>query len=123
MTLLVPTVCTSYPVSLATLFAIATFCYAGMANALPSDMFYSESVATVSGMGGTAAGLGTVIASLLIGHLSNARSAMGTASFDLSCHGCGDGASRSHEFDTYIGAQYRGYTERTRPRSIVSGSR
>lgn len=85
MTLLVPTVYTNNPALLATLFAIATFCYAAfstMTNVLPSDMFYSESVATVSGMGGTAAGLGTVIASLLIGHLSDARSAMGTASFD-----------------------------------------
>ena len=85
MTLLVPTVYTNNPALLATLFAIATFCYAAfstMTNVLPSDMFYSESVATVSGMGGTAAGLGTVIASLLIGHLSDARSSMGTASFD-----------------------------------------
>lgn len=85
MTLLIPTVFTNNPVLLATLFAMATFCYAAfstMTNVLPSDMFYSESVASVSGMGGTAAGLGTVIASLLIGHLTDARSAMGTAAFD-----------------------------------------
>jgi MFS transporter, ACS family, hexuronate transporter len=85
MTLLVPTVHTNNPAALATLFALATFCYAAfstMTNVLPSDMFYSESVATVSGMGGTAAGLGTVIASLLIGRLSDERSAMGAASFD-----------------------------------------
>lgn len=85
MILLVPTVYTNSPELLAALFASATFCYAAfstIANVLPSDMFYSESVATVSGLGGTAAGLGTVVASLLIGHLSDERSSLGTESFD-----------------------------------------
>jgi ACS family hexuronate transporter-like MFS transporter len=53
-----------------------------MANVLPSDLFYSESVATVSGLSGTAAGLGTIVAFKLIGHFSDARSAMAGHSFD-----------------------------------------
>jgi ACS family hexuronate transporter-like MFS transporter len=42
-----------------------------MANVLPSDLFASESVASVSGLGGSAAGLGTIIAFKLIGHFSD----------------------------------------------------
>jgi ACS family hexuronate transporter-like MFS transporter len=53
-----------------------------MANVLPSDLFHSESVASVSGISGTAAGLGTIIAFKLIGHFSDVRSAMTTHSFD-----------------------------------------
>jgi ACS family hexuronate transporter-like MFS transporter len=53
-----------------------------MANVFPSDLFYSESVATVSGMSGTAAGLGTIVAFKLIGHYSDARQAMAGHSFD-----------------------------------------
>lgn len=55
------------------LFALATFSYAAfstIANVLPSDLFKSESVASVSGMSGTGAGIGTIIAFLLIGHVS-----------------------------------------------------
>ena len=47
-----------------------------MANVLPSDLFYSESVASVAGMSGTAAGLGTIVAFKLIGYFSDARQAM-----------------------------------------------
>ena len=53
-----------------------------MANVLPSDLFHSQSVATVSGLSGTAAGLGTIVAFKLIGHFSDARSAMAGHSFD-----------------------------------------
>jgi len=49
---------------------------------LPSDLFYSESVASVAGMSGTAAGLGTIVAFILIGHFSDARQALGGHSFD-----------------------------------------
>jgi MFS transporter, ACS family, aldohexuronate transporter len=56
--------------ALAGLFAISTFAYASfstMALVLPSDLFASESVATVSGMSGTGAGLGTIASTYLIG--------------------------------------------------------
>ena len=53
-----------------------------MANVLPSDLFTSESVATVSGMSGTGAAIGTIIVFELAGHLSDARVATGTHLFD-----------------------------------------
>src|ERR1700723_2088849 len=67
------------------LFAFATFSYAGftiMANVLPSDLYHSESVASVSGLSGTGAGIGTIIAFKFIGYLSDARRGTGTHSFD-----------------------------------------
>jgi len=74
MTLLIPTVFTSSLFSLAGLFAVSTFAYASfstMALVLPSDLFPSASVATVSGMSGTGAGLGTIISTYLIGYVSD----------------------------------------------------
>ena len=53
-----------------------------MANVLPSDLFRSESVASVAGLSGTGAGIGTIIAFKLIGYFSDARQATGTHSFD-----------------------------------------
>lgn len=85
VSMLIPTVFTSNLSLIALLFALATFSYAAfstMANVLPSDLFYSESVASVAGMSGTAAGLGTIVAFKLIGHFSDARQAMGGHSFD-----------------------------------------
>jgi ACS family hexuronate transporter-like MFS transporter len=60
---------TSY-VHLLTCFAVATFSYAAMstmANTLPADLFQSRTVATVAGMAGTAAGTGTLLATLITG--------------------------------------------------------
>ncbi len=74
MALLIPTVFTSNLFALAGLFAVSTFAYASfstMALVLPSDLFRSESVATVSGMSGTGAGLGTIISTYLIGYVSD----------------------------------------------------
>jgi ACS family hexuronate transporter-like MFS transporter len=74
MTLLIPTVFTSSLFALASLFAISTFAYASfstMALVLPSDLYRSTSVATVSGMSGTGAGLGTIISTYLIGYVSD----------------------------------------------------
>ncbi len=74
MTLLIPTVFTSSLFSLAGLFAISTFAYASfstMALVLPSDLYNTSSVATVSGMSGTGAGLGTIISTYLIGYVSD----------------------------------------------------
>ena len=85
MTLLILTIFTNNLFLITGLFAIVTFTYAGfttMANVLPSDLFNSESVASVSGVSGTGAGIGTIIAFELIGHISDARQAMGTHSFD-----------------------------------------
>jgi ACS family hexuronate transporter-like MFS transporter len=51
-------------------FAVATCSYAAMstmANSLPADMFQSRTVASVAGLAGTAAGLGTIGATYLIG--------------------------------------------------------
>ncbi len=85
VTMLLPTVFTTRLSLIALLFAIATFSYAAfstIANVLPSDLFYSESVASVAGMSGTAAGLGTIVAFKLIGHFSDARQALAGHSFD-----------------------------------------
>jgi len=74
MTLLIPTVFTSNLFALAGLFAVSTFAYASfstMALVLPSDLYRSESVATVSGMSGTGAGIGTIISTYLIGYVSD----------------------------------------------------
>src|SRR2546423_7488558 len=74
MTLLIPTIFTSNLLSLAGLFAVSTFAYASfstMALVLPSDLYRSESVATVSGMSGTGAGIGTIISTYLIGYISD----------------------------------------------------
>jgi len=83
--MLIPAVFTNDVSVIALLFATATFSYAAfstMANVLPSDLFHSESVASVAGMSGTAAGLGTIVAFKLIGYFSDARQALGTHSFD-----------------------------------------
>jgi len=74
MTLLIPTIFTSSLLALAGLFAVSTFAYAAfstMALVLPSDLYRSESVATVSGMSGTGAGIGTIISTFLIGYVSD----------------------------------------------------
>lgn len=85
VTMLLPTIFTTSLYVIAFLFALATFSYAAfstMANVLPSDLFHSESVATVSGLSGTGAGLGTIIAFKLIGHFSDTRQALAGHSFD-----------------------------------------
>jgi len=77
MTLLIPTIFTSSLLALAGLFAVSTFAYASfstMALVLPSDLYRSDSVATVSGMSGTGAGVGTIISTFLIGYVSDRSS-------------------------------------------------
>ncbi len=69
----------------ALLFALATFSYAAfftIANVLPSDLYTSESVASVSGLSGTGAGIGTIVAFKLIGHFSDSLQSRSTHSFD-----------------------------------------
>ena len=85
MMLLIPTVFTVKLWVLTVLFAVATFCYGAfttIANVLPSDLFHNESVASVSGLSGTGAAIGTIIVFELAGRLSDARVATGTHLFD-----------------------------------------
>jgi len=83
--LLIPTIFTTTLYVITLLFALATFSYAAfstIANVLPSDLFESGSVASVSGSGGTGSGIGTIIAFELIGHYSDLRQGMATHVFD-----------------------------------------
>lgn len=76
VTMLIPTVWTTNLYAITTLFALATFSYAAfstIANVLPSDLYESGSVASVSGLSGTGSGIGTIIAFQLIGHYSDLR--------------------------------------------------
>jgi ACS family hexuronate transporter-like MFS transporter len=85
VTLLIPTIFTVNLPALTVLFALATFCYGSyttIANVLPSDLFFPGSVASVSGLSGTGAAIGTIIVFELAGYLSDARVATGTHVFD-----------------------------------------
>ncbi|HET8550104.1 MAG TPA: MFS transporter [Bryobacteraceae bacterium] len=58
-------------------FAISTLAYAAFSTMvlnLPADVYPSHSVASVSGMSGTGAGLGTIAATYMIGKVADARS-------------------------------------------------
>lgn len=70
MTLLIPAVWSSNVFALAALFSISTLCYAAwstMALTLPSDVYPNHWVATVSGLSGAGAGVGTIVSTYLIG--------------------------------------------------------
>jgi ACS family hexuronate transporter-like MFS transporter len=85
VTMLIPTIFTSNLYLMAFLFGLATFSYSAfstMANVLPSDLYRSDSVASVSGLSGTGAGLGTIVAFKLIGYFSDSRQALAGHSFD-----------------------------------------
>lgn len=74
MLLLIPTVFTSNLVALSALFGLATFSYAAWSTmdiVLPSDLYPDNAVATVAGMSGTGAGIGTIISTYLIGIVSD----------------------------------------------------
>jgi MFS transporter, ACS family, hexuronate transporter len=73
MSMLIPAIYAQNLFAIAGLFAIATFayaCFCTMALVLPSDLFKANSVASVSGMGGTAAGLVTIAATYVIGDIT-----------------------------------------------------
>lgn len=83
--LLIPTVLTQDLWFITLLFAAATFsyaCFTTVANVLPSDLYKSDAVATVSGLSGTGAGIGTIIAMKAVGYLSDARVAKVGHAFD-----------------------------------------
>lgn len=74
MTMLIPTIAMSGLFAIAGLFAISTFAYAAystMALVLPSDLYASSSVATVSGLSGTAAGILTILSTFIVGWVSD----------------------------------------------------
>ena len=74
MALLIPVVMASNFAMIIALFAVSTFSYAAwstMALSLPSDLYPRRSVASVSGMSGTGAGIGTIISTYLIGWVSD----------------------------------------------------
>lgn len=85
VTFLIPTILTVNLAVITLLFALATFCYAAfstIANVLPSDLYRSDSVASVSGLSGMSAGIGTIIAFKLVGYFSDANQSLATHSFD-----------------------------------------
>jgi MFS transporter, ACS family, hexuronate transporter len=74
MTLLIPVIATSSFPLIITLFAISTFSYAAwstMGLTFPTDLYEDNAVATVSGMSGAAAGIGTITSTLIIGRVSD----------------------------------------------------
>ena len=74
MTLLVPAIAVSnFPILIA-LFAVSTFSYAAwstMGLTFPADLYPNRTVATVSGMSGAAAGIGTITSTLIIGKVTD----------------------------------------------------
>jgi ACS family hexuronate transporter-like MFS transporter len=74
MTAIAAATLTSSFALLIALFAASTFAYAAwstMALSLPSDLYPSRTVASVSGFSGTGAGLGTIASTYLIGYVSD----------------------------------------------------
>ncbi len=74
MTLLIPAVAVSKFPAIIALFAISTFSYAAwstMALTLPADLYPSSAVATVSGLSGCGAGIGTILSTFLIGWITD----------------------------------------------------
>src|SRR5499426_1720007 len=77
MTMLIPIVFTDSYFWLVACVAVSTLAYASFSTMvlnLPADIYPTGSVAAVSGMGGTGAGIGTIIATYLIGLASDCRS-------------------------------------------------
>lgn len=74
MTLLIPTIYVTSLGWLTVCFAVATFAYAALSTMilnLPADIYPTKSVASVSGMSGTAAGVGTIIATYVTGMVAD----------------------------------------------------
>lgn len=74
MLMLIPTIFVNSLFAIAGLFAVSTFAYAAfstMVLVLPSDIFQSSSVASVSGISGTAAGILTIASTFLVGWISD----------------------------------------------------
>lgn len=70
MLFLIPAIYTTSLRALAACFAVATFSYAAVSTMilnLPADVYPSRSVGTVAGLAGTAAGIGTILATVVTG--------------------------------------------------------
>jgi ACS family hexuronate transporter-like MFS transporter len=77
MTLLAPTVFVDSFAVLVVCFAVATFSYAALSTMilnLPADVYPTGSVASVSGLSGTGAGIGTIAATYLTGVIADRMS-------------------------------------------------
>ena len=74
MLMLIPAIYTTRLVFIAGCLAVATFGYAALSTMilnLPADIYPRNSVASVSGMSGTAAGIGTIVATYLTGFVAD----------------------------------------------------
>lgn len=74
MTMLIPTAFVSGLFAIAGLFAFSTFAYATFCTivlVLPSDVYRSDCVATVSGLSGTAAGILTILSTFVVGWIAD----------------------------------------------------
>jgi ACS family hexuronate transporter-like MFS transporter len=74
MTLLIPAAYVTSLAALTACLAIATFAYAALSTMilnLPADIYPRDSVASVSGLSGTGAGIGTVVATYLTGMVAD----------------------------------------------------
>ena len=74
MTFLIPAAYTTSLVALTGCLAVATFAYAALSTMilnLPADIYPSSSVASVSGLSGTGAGVGTILATYLTGMVAD----------------------------------------------------
>lgn len=74
MMFLIPTIFTQSFLILIACFAFSTFAYAAFSTVilnLPADIYPTGSVASVSGLGGTGAGLGTIAAIYITGRVSD----------------------------------------------------
>ena len=77
MLALVPAVFTDNYWLLVLLFGYTSFAYGACSTmflSLPADVFHSRDVASVSGLGGTTAGIGTLISTYLIGRITDRMS-------------------------------------------------
>jgi ACS family hexuronate transporter-like MFS transporter len=74
MLILIAATYTSNYFLLILLFAYATFAYAACSTiflTFPADVFHTRAVASVSGLGGTGAGIGTLLSTYLIGYVTD----------------------------------------------------
>ena len=110
--LLIPTIFTTNLYLISFLFAFATFSYAGftiMANVLPSDLYHSESVASVSGLERHRR-RNRNHRSLQVHRLFVRRAARHRNSFLRSDHHCrGHGSVRRNASRVVTGPQYAGH--------------
>jgi len=73
LAMLAVTVLNNFPALIAC-FGLAMFCYAACSTiylALPSDLYPNKSVASVSGLSGTGAGIGTILSTYVIGRVTD----------------------------------------------------